>query len=83
MLHDMGLNDYTTRYTYTGLISDVPALRVYVFVGHGQRRVVDHGHDGHGHVGPHDVRVRHAQEQHEGDEVPPAETTCGIERVNE
>lgn len=35
--------------------------------------MIDHGHDGHGHVGPHDVRVGHAQEEHQRHEMPRAE----------
>lgn len=38
-----------------------------------ERRMVHHGHDGYRHVGPHYVRVRHSQKQHEGDEMPSAE----------
>lgn len=36
----------------------------------GQGGVVDHGDDGHGHVGPHRVGVGHPEEQHHRYEVP-------------
>lgn len=53
------------------LIVGVLALQI-------DRRVIDHRHNRHGHVSPHDVRVRHAQEEHEGDEMPGAhaEESC-------
>lgn len=34
-----------------------------------QRRLIDHGHYGHGHVSPHYVSVGHAEEQHERNDV--------------
>lgn len=42
------------------------------------RRLVHHGNDGHRHVGSHDVRVGHSEEQHEHDIVPRAEAPVGL-----
>lgn len=67
---------YYSSYPYThttAAVVDITALGVHGFVVDGERRVVDHGHNGHGHVRPHDVRVRHAEEQHECHPVPSAE----------
>lgn len=60
--------------THAG-VSD-PALGIHVLRYDGQRCVVDHGDNGDRHVGTHDIRVRHAQEQHECHPVSHAEATC-------
>lgn len=47
-----------------------------------QRRLVDHGHNGHGHVGSHNVRVGHSEEQHERDDVARADPCYKKEKNN-
>lgn len=66
---------------YVGFISDGnSALSICRLRVDGQCCVVDHGNDSNRHVGPHDVGVSHAKEQHESHEVTGAEATCDKER---
>lgn len=59
---------------------NVSALSVHSLLVHWQRSVVDHGHYGYGHVGPHDVRIRHAEEQHERHPVTSSQAACDKEK---
>lgn len=48
----------------------------------GQCRLVDHCYNGHRHVCPHHIRVRHAEEQHERDHVAQPQPGCNKKHTN-
>lgn len=60
--------------THSLVRASVSAFGIHMLGYDRQRRMVDHSYDSHGHVGAHNVSVRHAQEQHERHEMPLAQT---------
>lgn len=68
-------NTSSDTHRYRSVRWNLTALVVDDVGRHWKCAVVHHGNDGHGHIRAHDICIRHAEEEHEGGDVPGAEAS--------